>query len=459
MTSTKQTMTSAACCLALILVAHVVSAQERDIFETTPHSADIPAMTDSASSNTDNQSPPQTTTKPATDITSRADEPAKPIIAEPPPIADSAEVNAYRTAIATIESEFGAYAPQLPEQLLSLGLGLQKQGRHPEAITVFKRGTHLARISDGLYSAAQIPLVQGEIYSQMVTSQFEEADERQSYLYSVQVRSLAGSGGRTQALMQQALWQYNAYQLDIGENPFVRLLNMWDLYRLAVNEIVESQGETSSDLLPPLNGMLKAQYLISSFDAESPESRWNSDQNFNETGNSRFSAYRTQSYKKGQAVIRAIYEIKRTHSVDKGMTSIESLILMGDWKLWHGERDGAMEAYNDALRELALRDAAQKETEQFFGAPVALPDIEGLRPLPPEVAHEQANILLEFNVTERGRVTDLERLNEVDKTFSAAANRLVKVLRRTRFRPRFAEGEAIATEKVVKAYEFQQQPG
>ena len=141
------------------------------------------------------------------------------------------------------------------------------------------------------------------------------------------------------------------------------------------------------------------------------------------------------------------------------MTSIESLILMGDWKLWHGERDGAMEAYNDALRELALRDAAQKETEQFFGAPVALPDIEGLRPLPPEVAHEQANILLEFNVTERGRVTDLERLNEVDKTFSAAANRLVKVLRRTRFRPRFAEGEAIATEKVVKAYEFQQQPG
>ena len=72
----------------------------------------------------------------------------------------AAEERSMRNAISEIESSHGAYAAGLPEQMLSLGLSLQKQERHGEALAVFKRGVHLARINNGLYSAEQIPLLQ-----------------------------------------------------------------------------------------------------------------------------------------------------------------------------------------------------------------------------------------------------------------------------------------------------------
>jgi hypothetical protein len=54
----------------------------------------------------------------------------------------------YRDAIRAIETSHGAYGADLPEQILSLGHTLQNQGRHREAVELFKRGVHLSRIND-----------------------------------------------------------------------------------------------------------------------------------------------------------------------------------------------------------------------------------------------------------------------------------------------------------------------
>ena len=91
----------------------------------------------------------------------------------------------------------------------------------------------------------------------------------------------------------------------------------------------------------------------------------------------------------------------------------------------------------------------------MFGKPVALPDIDGIRPLPPAVSADQGDILLEFGVNPRGRVIDLVRLDEGDED-NGKANQLMRKLRKTRFRPRFASGEPTITEKIVKAYDIVQ---
>ena len=89
------------------------------------------------------------------------------------PLSDGAGRNSggiekpYRAAIARLEGERGAYAEGLSEQLLSLGLTLQRDSRHDEALDIFKRGVHLARINHGLYSAEQLPLLQAEIASHL----------------------------------------------------------------------------------------------------------------------------------------------------------------------------------------------------------------------------------------------------------------------------------------------------
>ena len=82
-----------------------------------------------------------------------------------------------------------------------------------------------------------------------------------------------------------------------------------------------------------------------------------------------------------------------------------------------------------------------------------MPQLQGLRPLPQAVSAEQGNILVEFGVDSRGRVRDLERLDENEDS-DAAASRLLRVLRDTRFRPRFEANEPQDTVGLVRAYDI-----
>ncbi len=194
------------------------------------------------------------------------------------PPSSSQEERAYQNAIKEIESSEGAYAGGLSESLLSLALTLQSQGRHAEAIKLFRRGIHLARVNEGLYCPQQIPLLQGEIASYIAAQNYALADERQRYLYRIQMRSLGSGDALADALIQQAKWQYSAYQLDQGPQAYTHLMDMHDLYQQAMQDVITREGEKSPKLLPPLQGMLQAQYLISGYE-------WRqSDQAFGEEG-------------------------------------------------------------------------------------------------------------------------------------------------------------------------------
>ena len=376
---------------------------------------------------------------------------------EPPPdgpvVSDSAREMPFREAIDKLESSEGAYASGLPEQMLSLGLTLQQQGRHAEAAELLKRGVHLARINNGLYSAEQIPLLSAEINSHLALGEYAKADERQQYMYRVQLRSLDNGQVMTAALMQQANWQLYAYNLGIGGPTFLRLMNMWDLYRQAINEILRREDEYSTSLLPPLYGMLKTQYLISSYEGEPSSSGFNSsEQSSGSVEQNRFNRYRADNYKRGRAVIQAIYDIEQARAEDEpSLAAAEIRVMLGDWFLHHQQHDAAGEAYALAFEELAALDDAQVQTERLLGQPVALPDLDGVRPLPDPVPAEQANVLLEFGVSHRGRVQDLERVDE-NESNEARAYRLMRKLRRTRFRPSLVDGVAVETEKVSRAY-------
>ncbi len=376
--------------------------------------------------------------------------------ADGPVTSESVLARPYLDAIDRLEGENGAYAEGLSEHLLGLGLTLQHQGRHGEALGLFKRGVHLARVNHGLYSAEQIPLLQAEIASHIALGELAVADERQQYLYRVQVRSLDHGVVMARALMQQAHWQYSAYRLGVGGPGFMRLMNMWELYGLALNDIADREGEKSAELLQPLQGMLRAQYLIANYRGEEQSSGFNGG---GEYGSSieynRFNAYRNDSYDKGQAVIRAIYDVQQEQQDAGPVAAAESLVMLGDWFLWHDKQQSALEAYKNAIAELVVLEDAQQEIGRLLGEPAVLPDIDGLRPLPRPVAPEAGDILLEFGVTAQGRVTDLKRIDD-NEGHDGAAVRLMRALRKIRFRPRFELGEPVATEKIVWAYVAEQ---
>lgn len=364
-------------------------------------------------------------------------------------VTSSQDILAYNRAIREMESREGAYAAGLPETLMGLARLLQSQQRHEEAIELFKRGVHLARINEGLYCTQQISLLQGEIASHIALQRYDEVEERQNYLYRVQTKALGSSEALVDAIMQHASWQFAAYKRGTPQD-YWRLINMLELYRTAFDDVVAREGNQSPALLPPLYGMLQAQYLISSYDIRP------STPVFDENGQPdeelmRFKSYHNKSYEQGNAIIAAIGDIERERSTPD---LARSLVMLGDWRLWNGETEAAWEAYRKAAAELARAGDAQAQTQRLFGEPVALPDFAELSFLPPVAEHRDNAITLAFDVNEYGKVRDIEWLNanaEADRQ----ATRLMRQLRNTPFRPRFEAGQPVETEKLVKAFHIQ----
>ena len=114
-----------------------------------------------------------------------------------------------------------------------------------------------------------------------------------------------------------------------------------------------------------------------------------------------------------------------------------------------------MKAYGEAIAELVAIGDAQTEVDARFDEPVALPNYDGARRLPATVPSEQANLLVTFDVNKQGKVLNIERVDSSDLT-SGRANRVLRTLRKTRFRPQLAMGEPLDTEGVTRAYEVEQ---
>jgi len=360
----------------------------------------------------------------------------------------------YQRAIAELETSEGAYGGDLSESLLGLAQTLQAQGRHEEAIKTFRRGIHLTRINEGLYSPQQIPLVLGEIDSYIAEGNYPRADERQDYLYRVQLHSLKDTDQLADALIGQAQWQFEAYRQGLGgANSYIRLMNMLEMYQMAMQDVIEREGDKSLSLLAPLNGMLEAQYLISGYEIDDSQPLFGEDGRPNESL-LRFKSYRARSYEQGNAIIAAIADIEKQRDAGDAKALTETMVMLGDWRLWNGRTEDAWEAYRVAETELARGDDAQLQTAHFFGEPVPLPAIASLSPLPPAVAPEQGDILLAFGVSESGRVHDLERMDD-NELEGRQASHLMRQLRKTPFRPKFEAGQPVGTENIVKAFAIQ----
>lgn len=364
-------------------------------------------------------------------------------------------VRSYEEAIALAESSQGAYGADIAEPLLGLGLALQSEGRHGEAIDHFKRGVHLMRINDGLYSPGQIPLVQGEIASLIARADYLQADERQRYLYRVQLHNRDSGEPLAAAFMQHANWQLEAYRLGIGGEDYLRLMDTWDLYRRALEDVRTREGEASPNLMPPLQGMLSTQYLIASYIPQPQPEAFGEDLRMRHDLY-RFTAYQHDSYQKGTSILAAMHGVQLEQPADRqrSVGAARILAALGDWHLWHGERTDALRAYAGAIAELGALEDAQTEVDALFGAPVAIPDLDGLRPLPPEAPSGPDSVQLQFSVTDSGRVVDVERLDDND-ALDGRAYQLMRKLRKTRFRPRFEAGQPAGTEQIVKSFDLQ----
>ncbi|EED30659.1 hypothetical protein NOR53_267 [gamma proteobacterium NOR5-3] len=127
--------------------------------------------------------------------------------------------------------------------------------------------------------------------------------------------------------------------------------------------------------------------------------------------------------------------------------------MLGDWQLWHGKRNDAFATYTEIYTELAKDEAAQELREQLLGTPQPLPNLAGVRALPEPLTEQEGLLLLEFGVSDRGRVTDVVRLDDNVRN-DEKADDIISRLRRTPFRPRISDGMPVETEGLRWAYDI-----
>ena len=489
----------------------------------------------------------------------------------PPPLTEPSALGVYRSYIESMETNGGAFAPGLTEQLLGLGLNLQALDRHAEAAKVLKRGVHVSRVQSGLYAADQIPLLRAEIRSLIALGRFDEVDEHQRYLARVESEALTGTPASIAALIDQGEWAEQAWDLRLGDQEAhpEHLARSWQYYRLAYNQSTQLYGERSLELLKPLEGMLRLQYRFADLQREN-------------ASNSRFdgTSYRQTSalggaYRRGEAVLSTIFGLKLVNGSSAGEQA-RDLTRLGDWARWMGRRSdsrsyydkawrritpppvvpeapqaaaspepaadtgaealpgaevamndagtdnaspdagavaegeetaavdevsGAAEAGDDtpAVEEMVAETAPEADTEggnedtsimalteeqppeddpvmraALFETATPLPDIDTLRPLPPFRRDASGPLVVQFQLNEAGKITVLERVTVTTVTESEtteddeaseeaeapqvdndpAVDRLLRKMRRTRFRPQYEEGAAVETGMIVWSFDL-----
>ena len=113
----------------------------------------------------------------------------------------------------------------------------------------------------------------------------------------------------------------------------------------------------------------------------------------------------------------------------------------------------------------------------LFESPSPLPDIDGIRSLPPFKRDATGPLVVQFRLNELGKITQLERLavepvqeteatspdtdTEEEEAIAQSAiksdhnvDRLLRKMRRTRFRPRFEAGKPVATDMIVWSFDL-----
>ena len=419
---------------------------------------------------------------------------------------------------------FGAYDPRLQDVLWNEAIELQQNGSHQEAIEKFKRAAHLSRINDGLDAKSQLPFVRAEITSHRALNQFVVADERHAYLSRIEASAIPSGPEKITALLRQAEWHQFALLEDIDEDEeaTARMGKAWNFYRRALNESIAAYGEDSAELLPALEGMVRAQYLLAGHRGigASMPGRMNRERRDFAAGKSTF--------KRGLSVLVAMQQLNRDRLSVAREIQAQDLIRIADWAWWTGNRNYALDFYNTALalangkslepvanetspltevdasldpvattpkstmpktdesEDAATTQPRTAETEQanaktdqepadnapideatttpkkpdyptfrILEAPVALPAIAGFDPVLDIKTSEPAedDLIVSFNISPTGKVVNIERVQLPVTTGPRGPERVIRRLRKTRFRPVFLNGEPVESDVITWTFE------
>lgn len=370
-------------------------------------------------------------------------------------------VTQYESTIEELQKSHGVYHDLIGEHLLGLGIAHKKLKNYKGAIEAFNRSLHINRINQGLHNASQLAILELIIEANTALSDWLTLDQNYHYLYWVNRRNFGEDDPRLLPVIDRlGRWHLNAYELESDPIPFKHLLSADNLFHDAMNIIETNYGPNDPRLINVLYGIAMTNYQMAS--------HVNKVHDFDEIRFSSRSAGRrarmleemetrqeviSDSYRSGKkAMLRIIDLYANNPELPTDAFGI-ALIHLGDWYLLFNRRMAAKETYEIAYAKLTGSGMDKGDINKLLGQPRSLPALK----LPIEYRKEEENssyVVARIDVSKTGQARNIQIIESNPVDDKSLIRKAKNSIRATRFRPRFENGKAVATNGVNVRYLF-----
>ncbi len=346
--------------------------------------------------------------------------------------------------IARIEAEGGQWDERLVEPLVGRGDALYGLGDYGGALAAYSRAQHIVRVNEGLYSLAQVDILERKAEASAALNDWQSASDQQQYALRLAIRAHGEDG----VALLPALERMGRWYRRTGNVYAAR-----SIYQRAIEILEAAYGPDDVRLVGPLTR------FASTFRAERyPGQSTRPSEPINVGYGDPVVRYGNEPppglinrYAMGEAALRRARDIYAKQRPDDIDGRIRTLLELGDWFVVFDKWTRAEEQYQAAL---ALRNERAPDSPPILERPEPLFLL--IDPLPkPVVGSREArrgHIEVRFRVTRHGQVRDVE---VVDAEPPGVMDlRIKRAMKTARFRPRFEAGRAVEADDVTYRHEF-----
>jgi TonB family protein len=359
----------------------------------------------------------------------------------------AAAAAAYSEALQLAEQRGEVESESLIAALLGLGATLARSGHHEEAIPRLQRALALQRARFGLFDLSQLDTLKTLAASLTALNRMEEAQELMFY----RARAAEQVYGAGNLKIVPTLCDLGNWYAETGKTPQAR-----SAFLMALKIVAARMSANHPLMVEPLRGMARAYMLRPSYPdmwrrPPSPPgcsmvgAECKPPFRMDQTGKPIVEP--RELNREGEEALQWALRILDADPNASAQMRIETLIQLGDWYQIKKQPRAALTYYQRAL------EIVHTAPEQAGSAGTALDvPVRVYYPTPQIVAHvptvapeetRSHHVQVEFTVAADGSVQDAHILEH--DTRDRYARDVLDAIRKSRFRPKFVEGHAVAT--------------
>ncbi len=361
------------------------------------------------------------------------------------PVAKDEQQRRLLERINEAQSRDGTFSPELIEPFTELFDLYRQSGDQELATAARERALQLVRVSTGLFSLDQTPLLRESLGTEDARGNAARVEGLERELWNLARRNpddlrtvpvLRELGDRRLALRKRLLAGQLPDPVRIGgglddrdpafgsrsARAHVMAVEAWAYYAEAIRRLRHQEKYESEDLSELEMALVRISYLY----------------------NKNYDAGR------GSLVRQVSYEVARDRPL---LTRVNALIRVADWDLLFNQNGTALETYDQVYALLRDKGIPKEDIDAIFSpkVPVVLPAFLP-NPIDTDEAGATGYIDVAFEIHKYGSSRDVTVLNATPNATAADKNALTSVIYMSRFRPRVRDGEFGHRSPVVLRY-------